>query len=50
MRSETITKYLIDVLIEEYKRLPDEAKREAESVMMYYEQIKKAEIRFLTSN
>jgi len=49
MNKETITKYLIDVLIEDEKRLPDEAKREAEAIMMYYEQIKKAEIRFLTN-
>jgi hypothetical protein len=48
MHQETIKKYLIKVLIlENPGKLDDEAEREAEAVMMYYEQIKRAEIMFL---
>lgn len=49
MNKEIIKKYLVRVLQEKNPGLlPDEAEREAEAVMMYYEEIKKAEIMFLS--
>ncbi len=49
MKKEAITKYLTDVLmLENPGKLDDEAQRESEAVMMYYEQIKKAELMYLS--
>lgn len=48
MKKETITEYLIKVLMAENPgKLFDEAEGEARAVMMYYEQVKKAEIMYL---
>lgn len=48
MKKEIITEYLVQVLREKNQGLLfDEAEREARSAMEYYEDIKKAEIKFL---